>query len=120
MTVRKAAVYPAVCDRYRGARLVTFPMQPVSDANTPLGGVALREWAHQSTALQCVYNQLALAQSLSFIEQQPCQAEVKEARDWEREVPRGTEKCSVTTSKVLPSPPSEDWLAEVVSSVSPA
>ena len=50
----------------------------------------------------------------------PCQDEAKEARDSEREVPRGTEKYSVITSKESPSPQSEDWLAEVVSNESVA
>ena len=49
-----------------------------------------------------------------------CQAEEREEKVLEREAQNVTEKSFVITSKESPSPQSEDWLAEVVSNVSPA
>ena len=49
-----------------------------------------------------------------------CQAEEREEKVLEREAPNVTEKSFVITSKESPSQQSEDWLAEVVSNVSPA
>ena len=49
-----------------------------------------------------------------------CQAEARAVKVLEREAPNVTEKSFVITSKESPSPQSEDWLAEVVSNVSPA
>ena len=49
-----------------------------------------------------------------------CQDEEREEKVLEREAPNVTEKSFVITSKESPSPQSEDWLAEVVSNVSPA
>ena len=49
-----------------------------------------------------------------------CQAEARAVKVLEREAPNVTEKSFVITSKESPSQQSEDWLAEVVSNVSPA
>merc|ERR1712224_47975 len=51
---------------------------------------------------------------------QPCPEEEREERDSEREVPRGTGRCCVTTSRESPSPPSGVSPGVEVSSVSPA
>merc|ERR1711970_787944 len=53
-------------------------------------------------------------------QKQPCPEEEREERDSEREVPRGTGRCCVTTSRESPSPPSGVSPGVEVSSVSPA
>merc|ERR1712127_879299 len=55
---------------------------------------------------------------LKLVEQKRCPDEEKEARDSEREAPSVTERSFVITSRESPSPPFDDLLDEVVSSVS--
>lgn len=111
---------------HRGALAVSLPMSPSSDAMPPLDGAAggcARVGARKHRSYKRPAPRwTAIIHRFDDDDQQPekCQEEAKAEKDWEREAPSVIEKFFVITSKESQSPPSEDWLAEVVSSVSPA
>ncbi len=75
--------------------------------------------ALSSSQTSTAYSYL-LTRSLFNQNSAKCQAEERAAKVLERVVPSVTGRSFVTTSRVLPSQPSDGWLAVVVSSVFPA